>query len=250
MSLKEVENWIDKDQYEPPYKIFNDSQLIEIAKGGIEESDSEEELLNSNNNKDSDEESPNFPPPSLDEVLPSILQIRRWSRGNKIVTVEENRSLDSLMEKMYDLAAANTDRKAQHRCCLVICSFVVHKRCHEYVTFTCPGADKGADSDDTRTRHNFKVHTYSSPTFCDHCGSLLYGVIHQGMKCTGIPDKSHSIKFLKRSEFYANSWSKEMCWPCDMNVHKRCEESVPNLCGCDHTERRGRNSAENKLLWK
>uniref|UniRef100_A0A4X1VP62 Protein kinase C n=1 Tax=Sus scrofa TaxID=9823 RepID=A0A4X1VP62_PIG len=51
--------------------------------------------------------------------------------------------------------------------------------------------------------HRFKVYNYMSPTFCDHCGSLLWGLVKQGLKCED----------------------------CGMNVHHKCQMKVANLCG-------------------
>ncbi|XP_044271810.1 putative protein kinase C delta type homolog isoform X5 [Tribolium madens] len=90
------------------------------------------------------------------------------------------------------------------------CQTAVHKRCHDKLLGKCP--ESGRESESTiylRERfkidlpHRFKVHTFMSPTFCDHCGSLLYGIYKQGLKCED----------------------------CDVNCHKKCEKLTANLCG-------------------
>ncbi|XP_026468238.1 protein kinase C-like [Ctenocephalides felis] len=51
--------------------------------------------------------------------------------------------------------------------------------------------------------HRFVVHNYKRFTFCDHCGSLLYGIVKQGLQCE----------------------------VCSMNIHKRCQRNVASNCG-------------------
>ncbi|OAF68724.1 hypothetical protein A3Q56_03527 [Intoshia linei] len=53
--------------------------------------------------------------------------------------------------------------------------------------------------------HVFLSHSYKLPTFCDHCGSMLYGLVRQGLQCKS----------------------------CKLNVHKRCATNVANTCGID-----------------
>eukprot|EP00730_Choanoeca_flexa_P008676 TRINITY_DN12519_c2_g5_i2.p1 TRINITY_DN12519_c2_g5~~TRINITY_DN12519_c2_g5_i2.p1 ORF type:complete len:556 (+),score=132.47 TRINITY_DN12519_c2_g5_i2:155-1822(+) len=99
------------------------------------------------------------------------------------------------------------------------CKMCLHKKCHELVISECPGAAgqemsvrRNAEEVQQRFKinipHRFKVKTYKSPTFCDHCGSLLWGLYNQGMQCTS----------------------------CKTNVHKRCAAQCPHLCGLDHTK--------------
>lgn len=93
------------------------------------------------------------------------------------------------------------------------CRLAVHKRCFNYVKFNCKSKENEEEgSGKNSLKHDFHVHNYSSPTFCDHCGSLLYGLLRQGLKC--------SI--------------------CDANIHKNCTQFFGDRCGLNQTEKRGR----------
>lgn len=50
--------------------------------------------------------------------------------------------------------------------------------------------------------HLLTVHSYRSPTFCDFCGQMLFGLVKQGLKCEG----------------------------CGGNYHKKCAYKIPNNC--------------------
>ncbi|KAM3843664.1 protein kinase C delta type isoform 1-T2 [Vipera latastei] len=90
------------------------------------------------------------------------------------------------------------------------CNAAIHKKCIDKIIGRCTGT--AANSRDTVFQkerfhidmpHRFKVYNYMSPTFCDHCGSLLWGLVKQGLKCE----------------------------ECGMNVHHKCQKKVANLCG-------------------
>ncbi|XP_023240968.1 putative protein kinase C delta type homolog isoform X2 [Centruroides sculpturatus] len=85
-----------------------------------------------------------------------------------------------------------------------LCQVAVHKKCHDKILGKCP--ESGKESQVTlylRERfkidvpHRFRIHNYMSPTFCDHCGSLLYGIFRQGLRCEhlGIHRNRQVIKF-------------------------------------------------------
>ncbi|XP_028409605.1 serine/threonine-protein kinase D3-like isoform X2 [Dendronephthya gigantea] len=57
--------------------------------------------------------------------------------------------------------------------------------------------------------HMLVVHSYGSPTFCDYCGGMLFGLVRQGLKCEG----------------------------CGGNFHKKCAYKIPN--NCSDVKRRG-----------
>uniref|UniRef100_A0A8C4EBK8 Protein kinase C n=1 Tax=Dicentrarchus labrax TaxID=13489 RepID=A0A8C4EBK8_DICLA len=90
------------------------------------------------------------------------------------------------------------------------CNAAIHKKCIDKVIAKCTGS--AINSKETMIHkerfkidmpHRFRVYNYKSPTFCEHCGTLLWGLAKQGLKCE----------------------------ECSMNVHHKCQKKVANLCG-------------------
>ena len=92
-----------------------------------------------------------------------------------------------------------------------LCTLIIHKRCLDKVVAICQDRPMNAPMDanmaiqqktlegfNMNIPHKFKKTTYHVPTFCDHCGSLLWGLYNQGLQCC----------------------------ECKMNVHKKCAKFV------------------------
>lgn len=49
----------------------------------------------------------------------------------------------------------------------------------------CSSAASATVEDFQIRPHSLFVHSYRAPTFCDHCGEMLWGLVRQGLKCEG-----------------------------------------------------------------
>ena len=85
---------------------------------------------------------------------------------------------------------------------------------HQVILNTAPLGDE-----DVEIRpHSLTIHSYKTPTFCNFCGEMLFGMFKQVWVSAKSTKAWHtSTKGLK-------------CEYCGLNFHKRCVFKIPNDC--------------------
>ncbi|KAJ6623913.1 hypothetical protein lerEdw1_014842, partial [Lerista edwardsae] len=145
-------------------------------------------------------------------MIQSLSTVKRKGFSLCISAEEPSSKPRSIMSNVTSLQPPSfpSPRSALFATSLSECNAAIHKKCIDKVIAKCTGS--AVDSRETMIHkerfkidmpHRFKVYNYKSPTFCDHCGTLLWGLARQGLKCDA----------------------------CTMNVHHKCQTKVANLCG-------------------
>lgn len=67
--------------------------------------------------------------------------------------------------------------------------------------------------------HTLDVHSYKSPTFCDHCGVMLFGLVRQGLKCDG-KKITYIIYFVGLHSCFMQCSSSVSCCCCFLVIRK------------------------------
>uniref|UniRef100_H2YN79 Protein kinase C n=1 Tax=Ciona savignyi TaxID=51511 RepID=H2YN79_CIOSA len=90
------------------------------------------------------------------------------------------------------------------------CGIAMHKKCVACILSKCSRSTERSDTTmylkerfKINMPHRFKVFSYKRFTFCDHCGSMLYGLIRQGVRCE----------------------------ECGTNAHHKCYKKMAHTCG-------------------
>ncbi|XP_075367904.1 N-chimaerin isoform X1 [Mycteria americana] len=108
--------------------------------------------------------------------------------------------------------------------------------------------------------HNFKVHTFRGPHWCEYCANFMWGLIAQGVKCAGVRNSLRvsmcrvgdrqisrcccetgvQLHFTYKPADSQRATDPKSCpllanlkENCGLNVHKQCSKMVPNDCKPD-----------------
>lgn len=63
--------------------------------------------------------------------------------------------------------------------------FLMHLTNHTGLLSLCFLQQVGSQRFSVNVPHKFSIHNFKVLTFCDHCGSLLWGLLRQGLQCKG-----------------------------------------------------------------
>ncbi|XP_076800936.1 uncharacterized protein LOC143445602 isoform X2 [Clavelina lepadiformis] len=123
--------------------------------------------------------------------------------------------------------------------------------------------------------HTFVIHNYKYPTFCQHCGQLLVGLLKQGLRCrrclinvhqkcandvttpcveviTGAHNfQAHNYKHPKKchhcSKFLTGVVRQGYrCSECNADVHRSCREKIDSRCAPKEKRKKKRDKHANE----